>query len=130
MVAIQTPVRARYWKKYKSIVLIPRREERRKELVREFQKALGVSSLAELSGTVLFGRLKVSIFGEQVEFEVVVKVYAWVMTVVGREAGLELFFVVVNDDCLECMMRVLRAINMFGGVKGSLTLTIPGGEND
>jgi hypothetical protein len=120
----------RYWKKYKSIVLVPPREEKRKELIRKIQKALGVNDLSGLSGSTLFGVLNVSITGEQVKFEVAVKVYTWLIAKGGREAGLELVFVVVGDNCLECMMRVWNAVNMFGEEKGVLTLSIPGGEND
>ena len=127
---IQTQVRVRYWKKYKTIVLIPPREEKRKELAKELQKALGINDLSGLSGSVLFGVLSVSIAGEQVKFEVAVKVYTWLIVKGGREAGLELVFVVVGDNCHECMARVWGAVNTFGGARGSLILYIPGGDND
>ncbi len=120
----------RYWKNYESIVLIPPREEKRRELVRELQKALGVNDLSGVSGSVLPGVLSVSIFNKPVEFEVVVKVYAWIIIRGGRKAGLELFFIVMSDNCHECMARVWDAVNTFGEVKGSLTLYIPGGNND
>ena len=130
MVTIQTPVRARYWKKYKTIVLIPRREERRKQLVSQLQTALHAKSLSELSGSILFGKLRVSVMGEPIEFEVATKVYTWIIAKAGGEAGLELVFVIVGDNCLECMTRVLGMVNSFCEVKGILELSIPGGEND
>jgi hypothetical protein len=115
--AITIPVKIRWWKRYKGVVIIPPRGDRRKDLL----KALGNHDMVVLSGTTYYGKLRAVLWGETVEFNVSLILYAWPI----KKLGTELLFLLVGSDCDFCVMNMLRAINQYTTVRGTLTLYIP-----
>jgi len=115
--AITIPVKIRWWKRYRGVVIIPPRGDKRKDLL----KALGNHDYIELSGSEFYGRLRAVLWGEAVEFNVSLILYAWPI----KDLGTELLFLLVGSDCDLCVIGILRAINQYATVRGTLTLYIP-----
>jgi len=117
--AITIPVRIRWWRRYKDIVIIPPRGNERKELL----KALSVdgNDMLKLSGSMLNGKLRAILWGETVEFNVTMRLFAWPI----KNLGTELLFLLVSSDCDPCIKNIIAAINQYATVRGTLTLYIP-----
>jgi len=115
---ITIPVRIRLWRRYKGIVIIPPRGGRRKELL----KALSTDDdMFKLSGSTFNGRLRAILWGETVEFNVSLRLFAWPI----KNLGTELLFLLVGSDCEVCIKNIIAAINQYTTVRGTLTLYIP-----
>lgn len=115
---ITIPVRIRLWRRYKGIVIIPPRGGRRKELL----KALSTDDdMLKLSGSEFYGKLKAVMWGETVEFNVSLRLFAWPI----KDLGMELLFLLVSSDCESCIKNIIAAINQYATVRGTLTLYIP-----
>jgi len=116
---ITIPVRIRLWRRYKGIVIIPPRGARRKELM----KALSTDGddMLKLSGTTYYGKLRAILWGETVEFNVSLRLFAWPI----KTLGTELLFLLTGSDCESCIKNIIAAINQYTTVKGTLTLYIP-----
>jgi len=117
--SLTIPVRIRWWRRYKGVVIIPPRGDRRKELL----KALFADGddMLKLSGSEFYGKLRAILWGEHIEFNVSLILYVWPI----KSLGTELLFLLVGSDCDLCVMNVLRAINQYTTVRGTLTLYIP-----
>jgi hypothetical protein len=118
--AITIPVKIRWWRRYKGVVIIPPRSDRRKDLLKTLSSEVGKQDMVELSGTTFYGKLKAVLWGEPVEFNVSLILYVWPI----KKLGTELLFLLVGSDCDFCVMSVLRAINQYTTVRGTLTLYI------
>jgi len=115
---ITIPVRIRWWKRYKNVVIIPPRGNERKELL----KALSADSdMLKLSGSTYYGKLKAILWGETTEFNVSLRLFAWPI----KDLGTELLFLLVGSDCESCIKNIIAAINQYTTVRGTLTLYIP-----
>jgi hypothetical protein len=119
--AITIPVRIKWWRRYKGVVIIPPRGDRRKELLKALFAGVGNHDMIELSGSEFYGKLKAVLWGEAVEFNVSLILYVWPI----KDLGTELLFLLAGSDCDLCVMSMLRAINQYTTVKGTLTLYIP-----
>ena len=119
--SITIPVRIRWWKRYKGVVIIPPRGDRRKELLDALFTDPNKQDMIELSGTTFYGKLKAVLWGETVEFNVSLILYVWPI----KDLGTELLFLLAGSDCDLCVMSMLRAINQYTTVRGTLTLYIP-----
>jgi hypothetical protein len=119
--SITIPVKVRWWKRYKAVVVIPPRGNDRKDLLKALAAEVGTYDLIELSGSEFYGKLKAVLWGEQVEFNVSLRLYVWPI----KSLGTELLFLLVGSDCDFCVLSMLRAINQYTTVKGTLTLYIP-----
>jgi hypothetical protein len=111
---VDIPVRVRWWKKYKRLVLIPPRRETRKELLNELS-----------SGNEYYGIVRISKYGEPVTFKVGVKFYVWSWENKEKIPGLNTIFVIVDTDCHVCIDDVTELVNQQGGTRGILTLYLP-----
>ena len=112
---IEVPIRVRYWRKYKSLVLIP---PRRSELRKELDNTL-------VSGGEYYGVIKVIMFGESRQFNVGVKFYRWEWENRQGSRGLNTVFVVTESDCHFCMEDVMKYVMEYGTANGVLTLYLP-----
>ncbi len=119
--AITIPVRIKWWRRYKGVVIIPPRGDRRKELLKALFAGVGNHDMIELSGTTYYGKLKAVLWGEAVEFNVSLILYVWPI----KKLGTELLFLLAGSDCDLCVMTMLRAINQYTTVRGTLTLYMP-----
>ncbi len=119
--AITIPVRIRWWRRYKGVVIIPPRGDRRKDLLKALLAGVGNHDYIELSGTTYYGKLRAILWGEAVEFNVSLILYVWSI----KDLGTELLFLLVGSDCDLCVMSILRSINQYTTVRGTLTLYIP-----
>ena len=118
---LSIPVRIRWWKRYRGVVIIPPRSDSRKDLLKALSAEVGNQDLVMLSGSEFYGRLKAVLWGVPVEFNVSVRLYVWPI----KTLGTELLFLLVGSDCDFCVMSMLRAINQYATVRGTLTLYIP-----
>ena len=119
--SLTIPVKIRWWKRYKGVVIIPPRGVNRKDLLKALSAEVGTHDLVMLSGSEFYGKLKAILWGEPVEFNVALRLYVWPI----KDLGTELLFLLVGSDCDLCVMSLLRAINQYATVRGSLTLYIP-----
>ena len=101
------------------MVIIPPRGGRRKELLSVL--LAGGNDMLELSGSEFYGKLRAVLWGEHVEFNVSLILYVWPI----KNLGTELLFLLIGSDCDVCVMNMLRAINQYTTVRGTLTLYIP-----
>ena len=111
---IDIPVRVRWWKRYKKLVLIPPRKEIRKELLNELS-----------SGNEYYGVVRISKYGEYMTFKVGVKFYVWSWKNKENIPGLNTIFVIEETDCRICVDDIVDLVNKQGGTKGFLTLYLP-----
>jgi hypothetical protein len=116
---ITIPVRIRLWRRYKNIVIIPPRGIKRKELLKAL--SAGDHDMIELSGSEFYGKLRAVLWGEAVEFNVSLRLFAWPI----KTLGTELLFLLVGSDCESCIKNIIAAINQYTTVRGTLTLYIP-----
>jgi hypothetical protein len=119
MSTVIVPVKVRWWRRYRGVVIIPPRGGRRKELLSVL--LAGGNDMLELSGSEFYGRLRAILWGEHVEFNVSLILYVWPI----KNLGTELLFLLIGSDCDVCVMNMLRAINQYTTVRGTLTLYIP-----
>jgi len=111
---VDIPVRVRWWRKYKRLVLIPPRRETRKELLNELS-----------SGNEYYGVVRISKYGEPMTFKVGVKFYVWSWKNKENIPGLNTIFVIEETDCRICVDNIVDLVNKQGGTKGFLTLYLP-----
>ena len=114
METVEIPVRVRWWRKYKRLVLIPPRKA-------ELKQKLDVLN----SSGVYYGLCKVLMFGEWRSFKVGVKFYRWEWENKQGSRGLNTIFVITETDCRICIEDVEEYINKYGDVRGFLTLYLP-----
>ena len=119
--AITIPVKIRWWRRYKGVVIIPPRGGKRKDLLKALLAGDHDMNMIKLSGTTFYGKLRAVLWGEHVEFNVSLILYVWPI----RNLGTELLFLLIGSDCDVCVMNMLRAINQYTTVRGTLTLYIP-----
>jgi len=77
--------------------------------------------MLKLSGTTYYGKLRAILWGETVEFNVSLRLFAWPI----KTLGTELLFLLTGSDCESCIKNIIAAINQYTTVKGTLTLYIP-----
>jgi len=116
---ITIPVRIRLWRRYKNIVIIPPRGNERKELLKVL--STDGDDMLKLSGSTFNGRLRAILWGEAIEFNVSLRLFAWPI----KDLGTELLFLLVGSDCESCVKNIIAAINQYATVRGTLTLYIP-----
>jgi len=109
------PVKVRWWRKYKSIVLVP---PRKAELRKELDNTLA-------SGNEYYGILSVVLFGERRNFKVGVKFYRWEWINTRGSHGLNTIFVITETDCNYCVEYVMDYVGKYGTANGILTLYLP-----
>ena len=103
------------------MVIIPPRSDKRKDLLKALAAEVGTHDMLELSGSEFHGKLRAILWGEPVEFNVALRLYVWPI----KDLGTELLFLLIGSDCDFCVLRILRAIDQYATVRGSLTLYIP-----
>jgi hypothetical protein len=114
MSQIEIPVRVRWWRKYKRLILIPPRGGIRKGLLNELS-----------SGNEYYGVVRISRYGEYMTFKVGVKFYVWSWKNKENIPGLNTVFVIVDTDCHICVDDIVDLVNKQGDTKGILTLYLP-----
>jgi len=115
METLKIPVKIRWWKKYKGLVLVPpRNHELKRKLMESFS-----------SGATCHGILRAVMFGESWTFKVNVKFYTWQYVNRQNSHGMNTIFVINETDCRVCIENIIEYLNTYGNVNGVLTLYLP-----